>query len=57
MKTKTAQTKVTAQLPPTAFQRGKAAARIMAKNLRIEHKRWNMPLLSWKDGKVISTKP
>jgi hypothetical protein len=37
--------------------RGQAAAKLMAKELRAEHKRWNMPLLSWKDGKVVATKP
>ena len=37
--------------------RGQAAAKLMAKELRAEHKRWNLPLLSWKDGKVVSTKP
>lgn len=34
-----------------------AAAKLMAKELRAEHKRWNLPLLSWKDGKIIATKP
>jgi len=38
-------------------QRGQAAAKIMARELRAEHKRWNMPLLSWKNGKVVATKP
>jgi hypothetical protein len=37
--------------------RGQAAAKAMAKELRAEHKRWNLPLLSWKDGKVVATKP
>jgi hypothetical protein len=41
----------------TAVQRGQAAAKAMAKELRAEHKRWNLPLLSWKDGKVVATKP
>jgi len=40
----------------TPVQRGQAAAKIMAKELRAEHKRWNLPLLSWKDGKVVATK-
>ncbi len=40
----------------TAVQRGEAAAKIMAKEVRAEHKRWNLPLLSWKDGKVVATK-
>lgn len=37
--------------------RGLAAAKIMGKELRAEHKRWKMPLLSWKNGKVIATNP
>jgi chemotaxis regulatin CheY-phosphate phosphatase CheZ len=41
----------------TAIQRGEAAAKLMAKELRAAHKRWNLPLLSWKDGKVVATKP
>jgi len=41
---------------PEFIARGQAAARIMAKELRAEHKRWNLPLLSWKDGKVVATK-
>ena len=36
---------------------GHAAAKAMAKELRAEHKRWNLPLLSSKNGKVIATKP
>lgn len=41
----------------TPVQRGQAAAKLMAKELRAEHKRWNLPLLSWKNGKVVATKP
>lgn len=41
----------------TAVQRGQAAAKAMAKELRADHKRWNLPLLSWKNGKVVATKP
>jgi hypothetical protein len=37
--------------------RGQAAAKLMSKELRAEHKRWNLPLLTWKDGKVVATKP
>jgi hypothetical protein len=37
--------------------RSQAAAKIMTKQLRAEHKRWNMPLLTWKDGKVVAVKP
>jgi hypothetical protein len=33
------------------------AAIPMAKELRTEHKRWNIPLLSRKNGKVVATKP
>lgn len=36
---------------------GLAAAKKMARDLRAEHKRWNMPLLTWKDGKVVAVKP
>jgi hypothetical protein len=56
MKTKPSKTKADQQ-PITAVQRGQAAAKAMAKELRAEHKRWNLPLLSWKDGKVVATKP
>lgn len=37
--------------------RGLAAAKAMSKTLREEHRRWNMPLLAWKDGKVVKIKP
>jgi len=43
--------------PLTPVQRGQAAAKIMAKELRAEHKRWNLPLRSWKNGKFVVTKP
>jgi hypothetical protein len=56
MKTKPSKTKAAPQ-PMTAVQGGQAAAKAMAKELRAEHKRWNLPLLSWKDGKVVATKP
>jgi hypothetical protein len=55
MKTKPSKTKAAPQ-PITAVQRGQAAAKAMAKELRAEHKRWNLPLLSWKNGKVVATK-
>jgi len=42
---------------PAFVARGQAAAKIMARDLRAEYKRWNMPLLSWKNGKVVATKP
>lgn len=56
MKSKSSETKAKPQ-PMTAVQRGQAAAKTMAKELRAEHKRWNLPLLSWKDGKVVTTQP
>jgi hypothetical protein len=56
MKTRPSISKAAPQ-PITAVQRGQAAAKAMAKELRAEHKRWNLPLLSWKDGKVVATKP
>ena len=42
---------------PAFIARGQAAAKAMAKEVRAEHKRWNLPLLSSKNGKVIATKP
>lgn len=42
---------------PAFIARSQAAAKAMAKELHAEHKRWNLPLLSWKDGKVVATKP
>jgi hypothetical protein len=42
---------------PAFLAHGEAAAKAMAKELRAEHKRWNLPLLSWKNGKVVATKP
>jgi streptomycin 6-kinase len=56
MKTKSTKAETETQ-SLTAVLRGQAAAKAMAKDLRAEHKRWNLPLLSWKDGKVIATKP
>jgi hypothetical protein len=41
----------------SAVERGLAAAKAMSKELTAEHKRWNMPLLTWKDGKVVAVKP
>lgn len=54
---KNPQSSPTATEQPDFIARGQAAAKLMAKELRAEHKRWNLPLLSWKDGKVVSTKP
>lgn len=56
MKTKPSKTKADPQ-PMTAVQRGQAAAKAMAKEFRAELKRWNLPLLSWKDSKIVATKP
>ncbi len=44
-------------LPEEFVSRSNAAAKIMAKELSAVHKRWNLPLLSWKDGKVVETWP
>ncbi len=55
--TKTDPSARVAKEQPAFIARGQAAAKLMAKELRAEHKRWNMPLLSWKDGKVVATKP
>jgi hypothetical protein len=40
-----------------AVELGLAAAKKMSRNLHAEHKRWNMPLLTWKNGKVVQVKP
>ena len=40
-----------------AILRGEAAAKVMARELRAEHRRWNLPLLSEKDGKIVASKP
>jgi hypothetical protein len=42
---------------PAFIARGQAAAKAMAKELRAEHKRWKLPLLSWKNGKIVATDP
>lgn len=41
----------------TPVQRGLLAAQAMAKALEEGHKRWGLPLLTWKDGKVVEVKP
>jgi len=56
MKAKPDQTR-TESPPLTAVQRGEAAAKTMARELRAEHKRRKLPLLTWKDGKVVSKRP
>ena len=45
-----------APFPATAGERGAAAAKVMSKALLAEHKRWKMPFISWKDGKVVKVK-
>lgn len=45
------------RLPVTPEERATAAAKAMSKALRAEHKRWNMPFVSWKDGKIVLVKP
>ncbi len=37
--------------------RGAAAAKAMTESLTAEQKRWNMPLLGWKNGKITRTQP
>lgn len=54
---KTKENTIPASEPPDFVTRGQAAAKVMTKELRAEHKRWKMPLLSWKDGKVVETQP
>jgi len=41
----------------TSKERGLLAAKKMARELRAEHRRWKMPLLTWKDGKVVEVQP
>jgi len=41
----------------TPEERGLLAAKKMARELRAEHRRWKMPLLTWKDGKVVEVQP
>ncbi len=43
--------------PLTPDERDKAAAKAMSKALLAEHKRWKMPFITWKNGKVVSVKP
>lgn len=57
MRRKTKSPKTPAKETHPSILRGQAAAKAMAKELRAEHKRWNLPLLSWKDGKIVATKP
>lgn len=46
-----------ARVQPAFLAHGQAAAKVMARELRAEHRGWNLPPLSWKDGKVVATKP
>ena len=41
----------------TSKERGLLAAKKMARELRAEHRRWKMPLLTWKNGKVVEVQP
>lgn len=43
--------------PTAAEERGIAAAKAMSEALLAEHKRWNMPLITWKNGKIVSVNP
>ncbi|WAC18284.1 hypothetical protein OVA24_13675 [Luteolibacter sp. SL250] len=45
-----------ARFPTTPEERGIAAAKPMSKALLEEHRRWNMPFITWKNGKVVSVK-
>jgi len=38
-------------------ERGRLAAKAMAKELVTDHRRWNLPILSWKNGKIVATQP
>jgi len=55
----TSETKVMAPDPDeiTSRERGLLAAKKMARDLRAEHRRWKMPLLTSKDDKVVAVKP
>lgn len=57
VKATAATTKTTSPAPTAADERGIAAAKAMSKALLAEHKRWNMPFITWKNGKVVSVKP
>jgi len=57
---KTSPTKVaqgTDQTQAEFLNRCHVAAKVMANELRAEHRRWNLPLLSEKNGKIVATKP
>lgn len=57
VKATAATTKTTPPVPTAADERGNAAAKAMSKALLAEHKRWNMPFITWKNGKMVSVKP
>ncbi|MCW1915607.1 hypothetical protein OJ996_18625 [Luteolibacter sp. GHJ8] len=48
--------KALAVLTLTPGQRGLLAAQVMAKDLEASHKRWGLPLLTWRNGKIIEVK-
>lgn len=39
--------------PISEEERCVAAAKAMSKELTADHKRWSLPLLTWKNGKVV----
>ena len=45
------------KFPMTPEERDKAAVEAMSKALVEEHKRWDMPLISWKDGGIVEEWP
>ncbi len=56
MKQKTKPAKAPAP-PSDSKDRAAVTAKAMSESLIAEHKRWNMPLLGWKDGKITETQP
>jgi len=53
----TAPNPIAASVNYSAEERGLAAVKVMSKALKAEHKRWGMPLLTWKNGRIVSVKP
>lgn len=49
-------TAASATSPSDPVERGLIAAKAMSKALTAEHKRWNIPLLTWKNGQVVVVK-
>jgi len=46
----TVKSPVPVKAPHPSILRSQAAAKAMATELRAQYKRWNLPMLSWKDG-------